>query len=360
MYYKKLGFLLSLVLFFFLCLPEVSANPAFDSHKKITSSFQVPFLKEYTFNIDGKEVKTFLFINESKRSMISAGELSRVFSCSVDWNDSSQIHITRGEKHWGFTNNVATYFTPTAVKIMDTAPIIIDSDFYIPLRYIAEELGYQITYCPDHRIFYLNTAADNNWELECEKTPTAPLTLTVTNKLPLWGSLSDTPAFSPLYGDEKLISGYYTTLIDRSPNRTNNIKIAAQAIDNMIILPGKVFSFNQAVGERTSQKGYREAPTFAGKKVVPGIGGGICQITSTLYNTALLGNFPVIERHPHSLKVAYVAPNLDASVAWPTVDFKFQNHYDFPVKLIVKVVDNYVVTGIIDARYPNPEPANRE
>ena len=66
MYYKKLGFLLSLVLFFFLCLPEVSANPAFDSHKEITSSFQVPFLKEYTFNIDGKEVKTFLFINESK------------------------------------------------------------------------------------------------------------------------------------------------------------------------------------------------------------------------------------------------------------------------------------------------------
>src|SRR5690606_39487904 len=77
----------------FRSLPEVSANPAFDSHKKITSSFQVPFLKEYTFNIDGKEVKTFLFINESKRSMIPAGELSRVFSCSVDWNDS------RSEEH---------------------------------------------------------------------------------------------------------------------------------------------------------------------------------------------------------------------------------------------------------------------
>ncbi|NLB89042.1 MAG: VanW family protein, partial [Syntrophomonadaceae bacterium] len=241
-----------------------------------------------------------------------------------------------------------------------TPPVIIDKDFYIPLRYIVEEFGYHIAFCPDHRTYYLSTDVDNILELECEKIEPKPLELSISGKLPLWGSLLDTTVFSPLYADEKLISGYYTTLINSSPVRTNNIRIAAEVIDNMIIFPGKVFSFNQVVGERTTQKGYQEAPIFVGKKVVPGVGGGICQITSTLYNTALLGDFTIVERYPHSLEVTYVAPNLDASVAWPTIDFKFQNNYDFPVKLIVKVVGDYVVTGIIDTRDTNLEPSIQE
>lgn len=351
MYFRKLVFALSLALFVFFFMAEVIASPTFANHSKITSSsYQFPLLKEYTLNIDGKEIKAPLFINESERTMISATELTHIFPCTIDWNDSNQIYISKDDKYWCFTNNDLRYFSATEINTMDTAPMLIDNDMYIPLRYIVQEFGYYITFCPSHRIYFLSTNPNYITELDCEKMEINEPELTIPNKLPLWGSLEETSVFSPLYTDEKLICGYYTTLIDSSPERTNNIKIASQVIDNLIIPPGKVFSFNQIVGQRTTEKGYREAPIFAGKQVVPGVGGGICQITSTLYNTALLGNFPIIERYPHSLKVAYVAPNFDASVAWPTIDFKFQNHHDFPVKIIAKVVGNYLVTGIVDVR----------
>lgn len=348
MYFRKLVLVLSLALVVFSYTGEVKASPTSVDQVAIASAHQFPLLKEYTLNIDGKEVKAHLFINESERTMISATELARIFPCTIDWNDSNQIYISQDDNYWCFTNNLLTYFSAAGINTMDTAPMIIDNDIYIPLRFIVQEFGYHITFCPDHKLYYLSTNNDIG-ELECEKIKINTSPITIPNNLPLWGGLEEARVFSSLYDEERLISGYYTTLINSSAARTKNIKIASQAIDNMIIPPGKVFSFNQVVGQRTAQKGYQEAPIFVGQKVVPGVGGGICQITSTLYNTALLGKFPIIERYPHSLKVAYVAPNFDASVAWPTVDLKFQNHYDFPVKLIVKVVDNYVVTAIIDA-----------
>lgn len=118
----------------------------------------------------------------------------------------------------------------------------------------------------------------------------------------------------------------FTTYFDASQtNRTENIRLAAQAIDKKLLAPNEIFSFNQTVGERTAEAGYKEALIIEGDVFTPGLGGGICQVSSTLYNAVLLAQLQVIERHPHSLPISYVAPGRDATVSYPVLDLKFKN-----------------------------------
>ncbi len=127
--------------------------------------------------------------------------------------------------------------------------------------------------------------------------------------------------------------GSYATWLIGSWERAENIRLATEAIDNTVLLPGQVFSFNDVVGLRTAERGYKPAPIFVGEAVVPGLGGGICQVSSTLYNAVLEGSLEVVERHPHGLPVSYVPPGRDATVAYPYADFKFRNDRTTPVMI---------------------------
>lgn len=129
---------------------------------------------------------------------------------------------------------------------------------------------------------------------------------------------------------ESLIS-HYTTYFPNSQGRPTNIKLSSQAIDHYVVGPNEVFSFNQVVGQRTRELGYQEAPVIVNKELVTGIGGGICQTSSTLYNAVDLAGLEIVERHAHSREVSYVPANRDATVAWGGPDFKFRNQYDFPI-----------------------------
>jgi vancomycin resistance protein YoaR len=113
--------------------------------------------------------------------------------------------------------------------------------------------------------------------------------------------------------------------------RTNNLKLAAKAIHGSVVLPGRVFSFNETVGERTLLAGYQDALVIVGGKFIPGIGGGICQVSSTLYNTCLLAGLEIVERHNHALAVAYVPVGRDATVAYGLQDFRFKNNTGYPI-----------------------------
>lgn len=118
----------------------------------------------------------------------------------------------------------------------------------------------------------------------------------------------------------------FTTYFDSSQiNRTENIRLAAKAIDKKLLAPADVFSFNETVGERTAEAGYKEAMVIEGDVFTPGLGGGICQVSSTLYNAVLQGRLQIVERHPHSLPITYVAPGRDATVSFPVLDLKFRN-----------------------------------
>ncbi len=139
-----------------------------------------------------------------------------------------------------------------------------------------------------------------------------------------------------------------TKIFDNIAERNNNLKIAIHAIDGKVINPGEEFSFNQTVGPRTVEKGYQEAIGYDenGEKV-PTVGGGVCQISSTLYMAALNGNFPVTERHSHSHEVPYADSNHDATVSYGGYDFRFQNNRDKPIVIRIATVDLSVCAEFI-------------
>ncbi|AHF07195.1 VanW family protein [Desulfitobacterium metallireducens] len=119
----------------------------------------------------------------------------------------------------------------------------------------------------------------------------------------------------------------YSTWFDASnTERTENVRLSAKALDGVVLTPGEEFSFNKTVGERTSSAGYKEAFIIVNDEFVPGLGGGVCQVSSTLYNATINANLEITERHPHSLEITYVPPGQDATVAYPYLDFKFKNN----------------------------------
>lgn len=131
-------------------------------------------------------------------------------------------------------------------------------------------------------------------------------------------------------------------------NRTTNLTLACQAIDGTVLQPGEVFSFNNIVGERTIEKGYKEGIVYAkdGKSEMEE-GGGICQIVSSVYMCALTADLQIIERQPHMYPVSYVKPGCDATVYWGVMDFKFKNSNSTPIKINASVSGGYVNVSFV-------------
>lgn len=136
----------------------------------------------------------------------------------------------------------------------------------------------------------------------------------------------------------------YSTNFDKSNiNRSTNIKLAVSKINGKIILSGEIFSYNDTVGNRTLSAGFKSAPVYEGNRIIDGIGGGICQVSSTLYNAVLYSGLEILERTNHSLPVSYVPKGQDATVAWDSIDFKFKNCFDFPIKVVASA-NNGILT----------------
>lgn len=136
----------------------------------------------------------------------------------------------------------------------------------------------------------------------------------------------------------KNVVAQYTTVFDpKNVDRSHNVAIAAQAIDKVLLRPGDIFSFNEKVGLRVAEKGYREAPVLVADELVPGVGGGVCQVSTTLYNAVLLADMRIVKRTNHSRPVAYVPLGQDATVADNYIDFQFMNNTIQPLYLISEV-----------------------
>ena len=165
----------------------------------------------------------------------------------------------------------------------------------------------------------------------------------------------------PTITDKDLVSitsilGSFTTYFDGSnTSRAHNIHLASQKIHQTLIPAGGIFSFNQVVGERTPEAGYDDAPVFMGGRLVPGIGGGICQVSSTLFNTALLSGMDIVERDTHFAPVSYIPVGLDATVAWGYIDFQFKNPYSHPIYVIAEEGAGYVTITILGAKKDVPQ-----
>lgn len=143
----------------------------------------------------------------------------------------------------------------------------------------------------------------------------------------------------------KRLSGYTTYYNPQDTGRCENIAIAARLIDGITIQAYGEFSFNQTVGRRTSEAGFRQAKIIVNGEYVLGVGGGVCQVSTTLYNAALLGGLEIIEYHPHSLRVGYVPPSRDAMVSSKS-DLKIFNPYSYPVHLSASVFSGGIKIGL--------------
>lgn len=143
-----------------------------------------------------------------------------------------------------------------------------------------------------------------------------------------------------------LLSQKSTSLSGSSAARINNIAKAAAAINGVVLNPGEEFSYNQTLGQRTKAAGYQSAGAYSGGQVVQEIGGGICQVSSTLYYCTLLANMTITSRTNHYFGVNYLPTGLDATVSWPSPDFKFKNSSEYPVKLAASVGSGNVTVQI--------------
>lgn len=129
------------------------------------------------------------------------------------------------------------------------------------------------------------------------------------------------------------LSTFTTTFNVNEKERTENVKLAAQSINDVILMPGQEFSYNNILGERSTERGYKIAKVYQDGQVIDGLGGGICQVSSTLYNAVVKADLEVLERRNHSLSVAYVRLGTDATVSYGSVDFRFRNNQQYPIKI---------------------------
>ena len=133
------------------------------------------------------------------------------------------------------------------------------------------------------------------------------------------------------------ISEFSTSFKGSSSDRIENIRIAAKAINGKTIMPGEAVSFNDLTGPRIKSNGYKEANVIIGGDFTPGVGGGVCQVSTTVYNSLLLADLEILERHPHSIPAKYVNYGQDAAVSYGHLDLKFKNKFEFPVYLNTQV-----------------------
>ena len=146
-----------------------------------------------------------------------------------------------------------------------------------------------------------------------------------------------------------LLSEYSTQYYASNRNRTTNLILAANKINGTVIMPGEIFSYNKVVGARTIAAGYKEAPIYVQGKVVDGLGGGICQITSTLYNAVVYANLEVTQRSNHQFVPSYVTASRDATVVYGALDFQFKNNRNYPIKIVCSVsggIANFKIFGL--------------
>ncbi|MHB1459074.1 MAG: VanW family protein [Armatimonadota bacterium] len=151
------------------------------------------------------------------------------------------------------------------------------------------------------------------------------------------------------------IGAFTTSMIDRTHEQKHNIRLVAEKLDGAVIRPGEVFSFNGTAGERVSDRGYVSAPVIVKGKLEDGSGGGICQVSSTLYNAALLAGMSIVERNPHTTPVSSVPPGRDATVLFGGADLRFRNDHKEPVIVKVDASGNRLVIRLTGHIADKPE-----
>lgn len=167
------------------------------------------------------------------------------------------------------------------------------------------------------------------------------------------GLIYTEPEITTQYFKEHLFAdtlGSYTTKIKGTSNRITNVRLAAGKCDDTILLPGEIFSFNTAVGEQTADRGFRTADAILDGEIIQAYGGGICQVSSTIFAAALYANLDIRERWNHDYVSSYISAGLDAAVAWDALDLLIANPSSFPVKIDIQYSGSDLTVAVLGTR----------
>ncbi|HIE50553.1 MAG TPA: hypothetical protein EYP85_02230 [Armatimonadetes bacterium] len=205
--------------------------------------------------------------------------------------------------------------------------------------------GWKIHLVPDRPGYALDVEATLRWVRRQRQVPLPTAYPLIGKPLPAAVTISD------LHGIDSVLASYTTDLArgyygQVRENRTHNVRLLLQKINGTVVKPGEVFSFNETAGKRRGEDGYRPAPVFIRDKVVDNVGGGICQLATTLFNAALLANLDILTRSSHSQIVHYVPAGRDATVYYGLIDLKFRNSLPHPI-VLWGTVENYQLTVYI-------------
>lgn len=147
-----------------------------------------------------------------------------------------------------------------------------------------------------------------------------------------------------IFGDEL---AYYETKHTDDSNRNHNLKLACEAINGYVLDPGETFDYNEVLGERTEKAGYKPAGALNAGTSITEVGGGICQVSSTLYYCTLLADLEIVDRRSHSLVSTYIPMGMDATVSWGGPEFRFKNNTDYPIRIDAEVSGGYVKIALM-------------
>lgn len=280
------------------------------------------------------------FIDTNERSVISLTDCSLIFGAQIEIIDT-RLLLRKGSQEFILEEGDYWQLPPAQIQKDGLTDITLD-EFYLPMRFVADQLGYNINY--NSRVGAVILRSYDYQGPDPDFAPPEPPQLPAN--LPRWGNLIDVPVMAELWPAENIIAGYYTSIATSSAPRNQNIMLSCSKLNGVIVNPRELCSFNQTVGQRTAQGGYQSAPVIVGKRLVPGIGGGVCQTSSTLYNSLLESQLQIVERHPHSLRISYLPTNRDATVSWGGADLKFCNNKPYPIKILAQVYQTYVIFAI--------------
>lgn len=167
-----------------------------------------------------------------------------------------------------------------------------------------------------------------------------------------WENESQFLALCGEYGAILRMAAFKIILPDPLPGEKHNVALAADLLAGKIVPPGGYFSLNNSIGPYTRERGFKEGQAFSGSNVFSSVGGGVCKVATTLYNTAVLANLKILERHPHSMLVPYVPPGRDATVSYGFIDLSFNNNTGSPLIIWADTEGNTLTVAIYGSTFP--------
>ena len=299
-------------------LRKIDINPSFSYNEKTLDDF----IENISENLPDK-VKQSSYSVEGDKLIITKGEQGYTVK-----KDALKSLILNN------VINIKSDGTTIEIPVEQTQPDKIDlNKIYTEIYKEAKDAYYTTepfaVYPHENGVdFAISMDEANNLLNNQEQEITIPLKITTPN---ITTNQIGTEAFPDL------LATYTTTFATSNTNRATNIRLATKKINGYVLLPGEQFSYNTVVGQRTTAAGFKEAGVYVNGKVETGVGGGICQVSSTLYNSVLRANLEIIKRSNHTFATGYVPLSTDATVSWGGPEFIFKNSRKYPIKIVASV-----------------------